>query len=533
MFRLLILTIVSLFCSTFSYANYAFTICFDGSIDRMCYADVEISNQGEVDIQELPNSSSSYQTTRNQIRNAIQGVQLQGESFSSSQAQLAQRIASKMGVPISSIDVRFDRNSSRNNDFIKQQLKSMQDFETQLYGDVFNPSINSEFLSSTIQFNVNDVHDNRALKAYHQATTLKFEQLDKNDKYREADYSAKMIELRQYNKSVLSEKALNNFTTLSESLLSNDADAIIAAYKFFLASADFQKGFSASIVNNLNPASFIYPISPDCDSKWCRVGEYVGDLSSILIGGYEFFKGVGLSVGGTTLAVTVTTATPVLLPVTGSAAAGATVAGIAMAGHGLTVSAQSFTRLYSKIQTDSNIFNANQSSKLLNSLGKKDVAKIKKISRNFGVELWKYDQHRETASLALLNEKVRHALGKWGTLKDGGNQLYRHTFGLKKKDPNRLSAIEVKAGLKKGELENVYSNDPQKVIRSLSKITDLAESIMKSPHALHKTKGNIKGYWVPGVINPNEGIRVLTYKGKLSTIFPVLKKNWKNWKNIK
>jgi hypothetical protein len=508
-------------------ADFSVNLCIDYAQGSVCYSDVDIGQDGSVDLGTQANSysgntSATHLAVQNQVQQAITGVQLQRESFSSAQQEIAQRIATTMNISIDDINVDFNTLSSKNSPFVKQQLNSMRNFEAQLFQDVFKPTVRSEYFSAPIQFDAQESGDNKALKAYHRAKTIKHQQLGQNDAYRESDYSVKMIEMRQYHKDKLPAALLANFTELAKGMLDNNADAVLSAYQAFMASQEFQTGFASSVANNVNPASFVFPVEIVCDTDWCKAGEYAGDITSTLIGGYEFLSGMALSVGSSGLTVTLAASGggAVAVPYTAAGVA----AGVAMAGHGLTVVSQSIKNLYSRIQTAKNIANVKHSQSLLAKLDKKQLKQLKKASKKAGIDLKIYSKsHGELPSLALLDDSVQVSLKKWDKNHGGKHKFFDHSFGKKK---DRLASLEKRAGFNAGELSQVHSENTNQVVNSLNKLTELAESVIKNPQALTKQVGDKKVFWVEGKAKSKNGIRVMTYKDKITTVMPTPRNSW-------
>jgi hypothetical protein len=520
MFRLAIVLLLFFTVNFAAKAEFVVSLCFDYQQQNFCYTDVEVAQDGSVDIGATANASAAQVVVQNQVQQAIAGVQLQQESFSSAQQQIAQRIGNTMSIDIADISINFNASSSNNSAFVQQQLTSMTRFESQLFENVFTPRVQSEYFSAPIEFNASEAGDNAALKTYHQAKSQKHQQLGINDAYRQSDYSVKMIEMRQLNKGKLPTSVLDNFTALAKGMLDDTPNAVLLAYQALMASEQFQMGFASSVANNVNPLSFAFPIEANCPTDLCTAGEVAGDITSALIGGYEFVAGIGLTVGSSGLTVTVAaTGTVFALPVTASGVA----AGVAMAGHGLTTLNQSIKSLYSKIQTAKNIAFAKHSKSLLAKLDKQQLKQLKKQSREAGIDLSLYsEKHGVRPSLVLLDEKVQNALKKWGKKAGGKHQLYDHSFGIGR---NRLTSIEKRAGLDAGELSNVYSTDAEKVTNSLDKLTQLAESVINNPQALSKQFGEKKVFWQAGKIKEKNGIKVITFKDKIQTVMPTPQKD--------
>lgn len=507
-----------------SHANFVFNITYCAD-ETTCSTELNISENGDINIISSNPVNSDHATIVNNVRSSLQGIQLYNESISSAQEQIINRIGTRINLNENAIKVTFNHRSLSNNDFIQMQQKKLHEFEQQLFSDISQPVFRGEYVTSNISFDTDDPSDVKALKTYYESNMRKYQQLGENDKYREADFSAKLIEIRQNNKGVIDTVELNQFTTISQAIINNNSTSILTAFKALYASNEFQTGFASSLANNFNPASFIYPIEVDCDSDWCRAGQAIGDISSLLIGGYEFLSGISLTAGSTSLTLTASIATgglatPVVLPAT----AGATLAGIALAGHGLTVIENSFTRLYSKIESPDNISNTNKSQKLLNKISKTKLKKIKKTGKKFAIDLKKsHSRYGDSVLELLANDSIISSLKKWGKLDNGKHQLFEHTL---KRLPPGLTSLEKRAGLKAGALSGATSNDTKTIANSIKSMDKLADSVINSSLSIKTVSGFKEIFWAPGKAKLSEGIRVIRFKGKIQSVHPRKRMNW-------
>lgn len=127
----------------------------------------------------------------------------------------------------------------------------------------------------------------------------------------------------------------------------------------------------------------------------------------------------------------------------------------------------------------------------------------------------------EAAVGALADEKVVEAASKWGTSRNGMNQLLEHTVG---KDASRLAGIERRAGLSEGSLAGALSKTPQEVGDAMKQMDNLATDVVKS--GTPKVDGLKKTYWKPGAAKPSDGLAVIEYDGKLQSLMPMARKDF-------
>lgn len=298
------------------------------------------------------------------IENSLRGTQAHKESVQTAQQGIYQRLNSSLGV---TPRVRFDARASSNNPFIRRQTQEDGQFEEDLYKDIYHPKFKSPLLKKEIQFDASDKDDRDALKVYRAAQKARASQLGTNEEYHEATFAKNAIEIRQNSTRSLSQDELRALTQVSDGVLNNDSSLVVNAMKLLLNSREFQTGFSVALLDSLNPASFVYPLDPRCSTDWCTAGQYLGNATGLLIGAYEFMSGVTTTIGGAglTLAAAGSGGGVVALPAT----AGATLAGIAMAGHGLGVIGQAFNNLFEPAQTAENVATTEETLRLTDEAG--------------------------------------------------------------------------------------------------------------------------------------------------------------------
>jgi hypothetical protein len=315
------------------------------------------------------------------LEQSLGGLDIYRDSVKGAQDKLANQINKRLGLQPT---VKFDRMASLGNPFIQTQYRKNLAFENNLYEDIRHPAFNSSLLGKKVEFDASNAKDLAALKSYRSAQIQSYSQLGRNEKFHEAEFSKNIIEIRQGLKKDLGDEELDALSSISQSLLTNNAQGIINSFSLLFKSEEFQKGFASSLVNNFNPASFLYPVNPHCSNSWCSAGELVGDAASLLLGGYEILSGLTLSAGGSgmTLALaTIAGPTGGLSTLGMPASAGAVVAGVAMAGHGLSVADHAFEGLYDKINNSENTEVAQKSSQFENETGF-DAKKNQELKKN-------------------------------------------------------------------------------------------------------------------------------------------------------
>ncbi|MFP5491560.1 MAG: hypothetical protein ACLGG0_08670 [Bacteriovoracia bacterium] len=327
-------------------------------------------------------------TLMQSIHNSVQGLRVHQSSVYQAQRIITERILSQVN---SRVEVKFDYRASQANPFIRKQSEENRVFQRNLSTNIFRPSFESELLKSQVSFDVSVPKEREALQLYRKANQAAYAQLGANDEYRQAVFAKQSIEIGQAYRAKLDEQDTDALVSLASGVLENNMTTVIESMKWLNRSLDFQKGFAVSIANNFNPASFLYPLDAHCSTSWCEAGELVGNATSVLIGAFEFMKGVALSSGGGALTLAAVSATGVsggfstlALPAT----AGATLAGIAMAGHGLGVAGNAFNNLFREAETPHNIKQADESEGFIKETGLTNDKK-QELAKNSSYEVAK------------------------------------------------------------------------------------------------------------------------------------------------
>jgi hypothetical protein len=318
------------------------------------------------------------------LESSLAGVKVHLGSIQSAQATIINQITNSLNVVPK---VRFSQAASMDDPFIRNQHEKKIKFESELAKDIYRPRFNSSFLNKKIDFDMTLPGDRDALKIYRDAHSAMHIQLGENERYHEATFTKNVIELRQASKGMHPED-LMAFSGLAKGVISNDRSTVLTSMKWLLNGQEFQKGFASSLANNFNPLSFLYPLDANCETKWCKAGELLGDATSMLIGGYEIMNGAIMMIGGGGMTLAFAGAAPstgglsaLALPAT----AGAALAGIAMAGHGLSTIGNAFHSLYKNIETPQNINALEESTKLIDETGI-TVASKKQLQKNSSYE---------------------------------------------------------------------------------------------------------------------------------------------------
>ena len=118
-------------------------------------------------------------------------------------------------------------------------------------------------------------------------------------------------------------------------------------------------------------------------------------------------------------------------------------------------------------------------------------------------------------SEAEVNEK--RILEKWGTAADGTNQGKRHFYEYLAEEPKRLISLEKRLGVPEGTFEN----SP----KGFKNFTEQAERVIKEAkingNTIVEEDGKKISYFIKGAgKNLREGVKVITYDGKLQSMMP-------------
>jgi len=311
---------------------------------------------------------------------ALQNLNFQNASLDQARALILNRLSSPL---YNSSSNDFNSIPSLENPFYKKQFEDNAEFEKSISKNIYHPQFKSTFLNKDIEFDAKKPDDKRALKTYIKAQQQISAEFSETEKFKEGVFAKQIIETRQSNTQALPRDELNALTQISEGMLSNNSNAVLEAMNLLFKSSDFQKGFATSIANNFNPVSFAYPLEMECENDWCKTGKIVGDATALLIGTYEFMKGATMMLGGSGLTLAAVAAVPETAGLSASAipaTAGATLAGIAMAGHGLSTMAAAFKNLFNSIDTPTNTKALSDSRIVIESASKLGVKEVDEIS---------------------------------------------------------------------------------------------------------------------------------------------------------
>ena len=249
-------------------------------------------------------------------------------------------------------------------------IKQYDEFHDNFYLNLYTPSFSSKILNKKISFDTSDDDDWNALNIYQNTHGLKLkEDSTKSQRYSELNVSMNLIEIRQEVKNDHDRETLNNITSIAKSINLGIVKNFITTFELISSNLNFQNGLGASLINNLNPASSLYPINPNCEGdKMCELGSHIGDGLSLALASIEVIKGFSLisaGISGTVLSLTNPIATSTIAPLSITAA----ISGIAMAGHGTLTFSKSFKSMYDKIFTSkSNISSYKKSENIVNSI---------------------------------------------------------------------------------------------------------------------------------------------------------------------
>ena len=393
MLKLLTLFLLTISWNVFADQSLSFEIRFGGQRGQ-----VTLSDNGHVQV-ESPDFSPEF--TRS-IESSLLGVRVHNESTRTAYTRIIERVYITTGIKPY---VRFSPEASLKNPFIRKQHKENLEFERNISRNIYRPTFISERLGKEISFDANDPSEREALKLYRESQKLRNEQLGTNEKLVAGNFAKSTIEIRQLNKDTAEQFQLKALTNLAKGFVTDNKELVVEAMTWLLRSQEFQKGFSTSIVNNFNPLSFLHPVEANCTTEWCKSGQYLGDAASIVIGAYEIMKGSIMTVGGGGITIALAGAAPgtggisaIALPAT----AGATMAGIALAGHGLSTVGNAFSNLYEKIETPENLDALNDSKKIIEESG---------ITKNPDKEVIKefYDSLKDTKLPAEKKRKLLHS----------------------------------------------------------------------------------------------------------------------------
>ena len=376
MIKIILGILLSLPLMSFAQNELAFEIRLESGQGRVLFHD-----NGKVEIQ-----SNDFSAAFNQsLATSLSGLRVHRDSIKEAQNRIVQRLVVNTNLRP---QVQYSPYSSFNNPFIKKQVTANLKFESDLAANIYNPTFKSEILDSDISFDVNDPKEKDALKIYRESQNLRYAQLGANENYNSAIFSKNVIELRQFNRLYAPTEDLDALSNLAQGVLNNNSSLTIEAMKWLLRSNEFQRGFSAAIANHFNPVSFLYSIDSKCSNQWCRTGQLLGDTTSALIGAYEFMSGAMMALGGGGMTLALAGAAPgtgglstLALPST----AGAALAGISMAGHGLSTLGSAFDSLFSEIDNPQNTALLEESRKVIEETGI-DVAKKGELAKNSSYE---------------------------------------------------------------------------------------------------------------------------------------------------
>ncbi len=301
--------------------------------------------------------------------------------------------------------------SSSENDR-REIRKEYRNFLKSLRTSRIQPSFSSEFLNKSIDFDLGLSGDKKALQTYAESFKEMRSLPQKTKRFHELQFSQHMIETRQDQKENFDREVLDNLNKIASSINEGNTSLLISSIEFFSKSDDFQKGLATSIVNNINPLSFVYPLENSCKTKWCELGETFGDASSMLLGAVEFIGGIALAEGGGWLVVagTVATSSGVIPAAIGiPVGTAAVIEGLVLAGHGSSVFVKSFGRMYDRISGYFNKIQIVNSNKSVNSARKSGLFnsnRFKELKSNSSYETVK-SFFRELDGVVLLPVKKR------------------------------------------------------------------------------------------------------------------------------
>ncbi len=349
--------------------------------------------------------------------------------------------------------VSYNYTLDKNSEFRKEVVKNKQDFDRQLYKNVSRPTFSSSFLKKDISFDRNNEGDRAALQSYRQAINNQSEQLGANQSFYSSQLSKNVIETRQSLKGVLSPQELNLLGKVAQSINNEDQKSFLESFSELLDVPEFARGFSASVLNHLNPLSSLYPLDPDCqNSSSCQLGSTLGDASSLIIGIYEIFQGATITSLGIGSGFGVVLATPVTAGVSlylvPTAAIPMAVAGIATAGHGLSVVTSSIESLHKKADSEVNQQQIQKSAKGLEEISKIKVkTEIGEAVQELSVNALKLRLQVERGSkLYRIGTRGRSMTGKeaqFWSLEDPRTLGYANRYGLPSENINKPDFIEI------------------------------------------------------------------------------------------
>jgi hypothetical protein len=512
-------------CADLTFSVY---LCADTSCGEHDFqAEVHVGEDGTVNLRPLDKSSARVREFVAQVQEAMAGVRLQQESLAEVERALRSNISEIVKVREEMLGVGLVNDPGATSPFVLEQIAKQSEFEDQLYADVFAPTFVGEYVSDVVAFSVADDGDRKALKTVVEARTKRHDQILENAMFAEADSAAKLIEVRQHRKDTLEQDTLTKLSALADSILNGPALSVADAVTALIALGEFQTGFSLSLANNFNPLDFVYPLEVPCESAACELGATVGDLVSLVVGSAEFLKGVSLTVGslGGGVAVVVTSAgttAPLVIPATVSGA----LAGIALSGHGVQVVGESFSRLYSRLDSESNQARVELTERLVREVGEKRAIAVGKAGADEGIDLLKWQSHYGFPAVgSMFDEEVLIALKRWKVGDNGKSWLLEHTV---LKDVDRLTNLELRAGYKSGELAGALSENPSKVGASLKSMDELALDVMNNWRHRRVSGGKVD-YWAPGVKVYDDGIRVIERDGLIESVMPYPGSNAADW----
>lgn len=241
-----------------------------------------------------------------------------------------------------------------------ETMSFLNEFGASLYA----PSFDGKYLDKKINFDINNELDHEALSIYIESNIQKSNLFQKNHRYFELSMAQNLIEIRQTVKNDFQEDILGRLSHMANFINEKKITNLLNMFNLYAKFDDFQKGMAASLVNNLNPLSIMHPVSANCENKWCRLGEYVGDAASLVVGISEMVGGFTITgaSGAATIAAVAGGPTAFAIPATVTTA----VAGMVLAGHGHSTAKNSFKSMYAKIS------------------GPKNVTQLKEANKSFG-----------------------------------------------------------------------------------------------------------------------------------------------------
>ena len=444
---LLLLLIVGNFHLCFAQPVMDFTVTYSGNQGSS-------SGQGDVGSQAQSNGPNTAQQASEQLQQSAQrsinSINLYDLSIAQAEILVKENIRQSINRDV---EVHYNYARDKTNEFRKQVIFAKEEFNSHLFRNVSHPSFDSHFFGKKIHFDRDNEGDRQALHSYRSAIYKQTEQLGANQAYHTAEFSKHVIETRQFFKSSMSPRELSILNNLAKSINSEDQKSLIESLSELISISEFARGFSASILNNLNPLGDIYPLNPNCETSIsCQVGSKIGDATSLLLGIYEMFQGATIASLGIGSGFGVLVASPAtagsslyLIP---TASIPMTMAGVAMAGHGLETVTASIESLHKNADSTENHQQVSKSKDKIEDLSQLKIETHlgSKVNQEMSAKAIKARQKvKEGAKLYRTGTRGSSMTGKqaqFWSLENPKNLDYADRYGLPPDNIVKLDFIE-------------------------------------------------------------------------------------------